>query len=171
MKTILALIDFSDVSAKILDQAQALAQAFSGGVVLLHIVPPEPLVVDFEPPAVPPDVFQSRQQDLFALRRRLAAQDIQVTAQVVGGPLQETMMAQIDLFDPDVILMGSHGHGALYHLFAGSLTAAVIQHAGRPVLVIPSVPVPEMPQAVTLPIREIESTPLFGGLEGLPAPV
>jgi nucleotide-binding universal stress UspA family protein len=34
--------------------------------------------------------------------------------------------------------MGSHGHGALYHLFVGSVTTAVLKEAPCPVLVVPS---------------------------------
>lgn len=143
MKTILALIDFSDVSAQILDQAEAHAKAFGGDVVLIHVVPPEPLVVDFEPPAVPPDVFKSRQKELFLMRDTLIAHGVQATAQVFGGLLLETVLDQIASIAPDIILMGSHGHGALYHLFAGSVTTGVIKHAGHPVLVIPSVAAPQ----------------------------
>lgn len=170
MKTILALIDFSDVSAKILEQAQALAQAFKSDVVLIHVVPPEPLVVDFAPPAVPPDLFLTRQQELFAMRDTLISQGINTTAQVLGGLLEETLLEQIGLSNPDVILLGSHGHGALYHLLIGSVTASIIKHAGRPVLIIPSVPVPEthLVKAAIKKAREAKTDPLIEVPEGIP---
>jgi len=169
MKTILALIDFSDVSPKILDQAEAHAKAFGGEVVLVHVVPPEPLVVDFEPPAVPPDLFRSRQQQLFVMRDRLIEHGIQATADLYGGLLLETVLEQIGLIAPDFIIMGSHGHGALYHLFAGSLTTGVIKHASRPVLVVPSVPVPET-HLVKMAARKAQRKKT-GALSGIPAPV
>lgn len=172
MITILALIDFSDVSPKILDQAEAHARAFGGEVILLHVVPPEPLVVDFEPPAVPPDVFKLRQQQLIAMRDTLTAHGIQASAHLLGGLLLETVLDQVASLDPDVIVMGSHGHGALYHLIVGSVTEGVIKHANRPVLVIPSVPVPET-HLVKAAARKSASSSMdlpVGPLAGAPIP-
>ncbi len=145
MKTILALIDFSDITPKILDHAHDFARAFGGDIVLMHVVPPEPLVVDFEPPAVSPDVFKERQQDLQALCDYLAQRRVSVTTAQFGGLVLETVLAQIGLLQPDVIIMGSHGHGALYHLLMGSITEGVIKHAPLPVLVVPRVPAQEKP--------------------------
>jgi nucleotide-binding universal stress UspA family protein len=173
MKTILALIDFSDVTPKILEHAQTQAKAFGGDVVLVHVVPPEPLVVDFEPPAVPPDVFKLRQQQLFVMRDAIADHGVRTTAQVLGGLLLETVLDQIVRIDPDVIVMGSHGHGALYHLIAGSVTEGVIKHASRPVLVIPSVPVPQthLVKAAARKARKGKTEAVSGALGGMPLPL
>lgn len=172
MKTILALIDFSDVSAKILQQAGALAQAFQGDVVLIHVVPPEPLVVDFAPPVVPPDLFQTRQKELDAMRDSLTAHGVHATAQVFGGLLEETLQEQIGLIKPDVILMGSHGHGALYHLIVGSVTAGIIKHSKLPVLIIPSVPVPETPPVKAATRKKAsKASPLIATPGGIPVPL
>jgi len=173
MKTILALIDFSDVSPRVLDQAQAHAKAFGGDVVLAHVVPPEPLVVDFEPPAVPPDVFKLRQQQLFVMRDTLIDNGVRATAQVYGGLLLETVLDEIVHINPDIIIMGSHGHGALYHLIAGSVTEGVIKNASHPVLVIPSVPVPQthLVKAVSRKTRRGKGDEMVGRLGGIPAPL
>jgi len=37
-----------------------------------------------------------------------------------------------------MILLGSHGHGALYHLLIGSVSEGVIRKASCPVIIIPS---------------------------------
>lgn len=173
MKTILALIDFSDVSSAILDQAHAMARAFGADVVLVHVVPPEPLVVDFAPPAVPPDMFQTRQRELFAMRDSLNERGVSTTARVFGGLLEETLLKEIDLLNPDLILMGSHGHGALYHLVVGSVTGGVIKHAARPVLVIPSVPAPEthLVKEAVKNTRDEEKDVLGGAMAGIPLPL
>jgi nucleotide-binding universal stress UspA family protein len=165
MKTILALIDFSDVSPKVLEHAQAFAKAFGSEIVLMHVVPPEPLVVDFEPPAVPPDVFEQRQRDLFAMRDSLTARNVDATARVYGGPLLETILTQIGRLNPDAIIMGSHGHGALYQLIVGSVTEGVIKHATHPVFVVPSVPElqPVRPEVVEK-IRPEVSPAALGGI-------
>ncbi|MDI1311596.1 universal stress protein [Prosthecobacter sp.] len=173
MKTILALIDFSDVTPRVLDQAEAHAKAFGSEVVLVHVVPPEPLVVDFAPPAVPPDLFKSRQQELFVMRDTLINHGVQTRAQLSGGLLLDTVLDQVVQFDPDIIIMGSHGHGALYQLIVGSLTEGVIRHASRPVIVIPSVPAPEthLVKAAARKARDEETDVLGGAMAGIPLPL
>jgi nucleotide-binding universal stress UspA family protein len=37
----------------------------------------------------------------------------------------------------DLVVMGSHGHGALYHLFTGSVVTGVLRRIECPVLVVP----------------------------------
>ena len=37
----------------------------------------------------------------------------------------------------DLVIMGSHGHGALYHLFTGSVVTGVLRRIDCPVLVVP----------------------------------
>jgi len=46
MKTIVALVDFSDVASKMLKVASEQAKAFDDRVILLHIVPEQLLPVD-----------------------------------------------------------------------------------------------------------------------------
>src|SRR5438067_1184142 len=46
MKTIVALVDFSDVAANIIKQVQILAQAFQSQVTVLHGILAKPVVVD-----------------------------------------------------------------------------------------------------------------------------
>ena len=150
-----------------------LARAFGTEVVLLHVVPPEPVVVDFEPPAAPPDLFLQRQQELFVMRDGLIERGVRATAQLLGGLLLETVLEQISLLDPDVIIMGSHGHGALYHLILGSVTEGVIKQAQRPVVVIPSVPVPEtyLVKAAARKNRREKPGGLIGALGGIASPL
>jgi nucleotide-binding universal stress UspA family protein len=174
MKTILVLIDFSDVTRKVLDQALAMAKAFGSDIALMHVVPEEPVVVDFAPaPMAPdPDVFNARQRQLFALRDSLKTHGINVTAQQFGGVLLNTLLDQIEQLNPDIIIMGSHGHGALYHLLVGSVTESVIKHATRPVLVVPSAPAPQQIPAQTV-TEEKEQAKLstMGALGGMPVPL
>lgn len=53
----------------------------------------------------------------------------------------ETILSEGDALDAAAILMGSRGLNGLKSLLLGSVSHAVIQHADRPVIVVPS---PEM---------------------------
>ncbi|MEA3188747.1 MAG: hypothetical protein QOD99_2577 [Chthoniobacter sp.] len=140
MKTILAPVDFSDATPLVAAAAQKLAQAFGARIVLLHVVEPEPVFVGYETGpetiriAVAGDVHQEHQQ-LEAVKASLPGLD--VIALQIQGPVAEKILHESVQQHADYIVLGSHGHGALYHLLAGSVTSAVLRRAGCPVLVVP----------------------------------
>ena len=53
-----------------------------------------------------------------------------------GLPADEIIAAVAEL-GAERLVMGSHGHGALYHLFTGSVVTGVLKRTGCPVLVVP----------------------------------
>ena len=52
-------------------------------------------------------------------------------------PLPALILAQAKIEDADYIVMGSHGHTALYDLLVGSTTHGVLMRAGCPVVITP----------------------------------
>lgn len=140
MKTILVPVDFSDATPRIIAAARPLAEAFSSRVVLLHVAEPEPDFVGFEPgpmsvrAAVAGDL-RHEHHDLEALKASLPGLD--VLALQVQGATAETIVAESARQGADLIVMGSHGHGALYHLLVGSAATGVLKAATCPVLIVP----------------------------------
>jgi nucleotide-binding universal stress UspA family protein len=55
---------------------------------------------------------------------------------VIGHPVPE-ILAQADAVNADVIVMGSHGKGAIEHTFLGSVAERVLRKSRRPVFVVP----------------------------------
>jgi nucleotide-binding universal stress UspA family protein len=47
------------------------------------------------------------------------------------------ILSQANELNADLIVMGTHGHGAMYNLLVGSATKAVLKHSTRPVLLVP----------------------------------
>jgi nucleotide-binding universal stress UspA family protein len=143
MKTIVALVDFSDAASKVLKYAQMLASAMSSRVILLHVTPLEIPVATYgaEVPPIPvepsPETIRADQQRLNDLLHTLTQSGVDATAQQAKGQLAETVLMETSLLKADMIIMGSHHHSALYHFFIGSMTADVLKKATIPVLVIP----------------------------------
>src|SRR4051812_43603091 len=98
MKTIVALIDFSDVTAQVVEHARALAGAFKSHIVLLHVVPPQPEAVDLglvspvlmrAPTA---EQWAAHQAKLLALRDSLASAGVHVSAEQSPGTTRENIL-------------------------------------------------------------------------------
>ena len=143
MKTIVALVDFSEDAFKVLKQVHAMATAFSSRVVLLHVVPPQPVVMDLgiasptmlEPPS--PAVVQAGVARLQEMRDSLSKFGIDVTAEQLAEGAADAVMDEITKLNADLVIMGSHRHGVLYNLFVGSVTNDVLKRMTCPVLLVP----------------------------------
>jgi nucleotide-binding universal stress UspA family protein len=62
---------------------------------------------------------------------------ITATALLAQGVAGEAIVAEAARLEADTIVIGSHGHGAVHHLLAGSVSEYVLRHSKRPVLVVP----------------------------------
>jgi len=61
-----------------------------------------------------------------------------VLALHIQGSIPDEILALAREHGATLIVMGSHGHGALYHLLVGSVTTAILKEAPCPVLIVPS---------------------------------
>lgn len=61
---------------------------------------------------------------------------LKATSQYLVGPAGETIGSFADDGRYDMVIMGSHGHGALARLVMGSVTSEVLARCGVPVLLI-----------------------------------
>jgi len=143
MKTILVPVDFSDVTTRVLDASRNMARALGAKLILLHVSEPEPDFVGFEPGpmAVRTSVardFRKEHQHLDELREKAAIDAQEVLALHIQGPIVDKVLDQALEHHADLIVMGSHGHGALYEFLVGSVTSGVLRAAKCPVLVIPA---------------------------------
>jgi nucleotide-binding universal stress UspA family protein len=143
MKNILVPVDFSDITAQVVETARKFSAAFQGRVVLLNVAEPEPDFVGFEagPPTVRVAVardFKAERQRLDELKNQLAAGGSEVTALHIQGPIVEKILYEAGEQKADLIIIGSHGHGAFYDLLVGSVTQGVIKGAHCPVVVVPA---------------------------------
>jgi nucleotide-binding universal stress UspA family protein len=75
---------------------------------------------------------------LAMLMEQLKREGIATTATVLEGPIVPTIADEAKEWAADMVVMGSHGHSALYELFVGSVTEGVLRRATMPVFVVPS---------------------------------
>jgi nucleotide-binding universal stress UspA family protein len=66
---------------------------------------------------------------------------LEVSTRMMVGNVAESIAARADKFDADLILIGSHGHGALAGLVVGSTVSGVLARSKRPMLVLRGTPV------------------------------
>jgi nucleotide-binding universal stress UspA family protein len=147
MKNLLVPVDFSDVTDRVVATAERLARATSAKIWLIHCVHEYPQFIGAGEvvPMIPidPDVplserFPQQDHQLSTLAFSIRGKGIDAeTLLILGSPADEIVSAAHD-HDVEMIVMGSHGHGALYELMVGTATQAVLRHTTRPVLVVPS---------------------------------
>lgn len=143
MKTILVPVDFSDVTTEVVETARKFAAAFEGRLVILNVAEPEPDFVGFEagPPAVRVATardYKLERQRLDEIKTRLVSGGSDVTALHIQGPIVEKILHEAGEQQADLIVIGSHGHGAFYDLLVGSVTHGIIKDARCPVVVVPT---------------------------------
>lgn len=144
MKTILAAVDFSPGSARVVEEAATLARALHARLVLATVLIEPVYLKEFAPP--PPRVAQITVAHERAVRARLAAlqttlraRSIPTTVVVRCGQPAVELLAEAAKRNPAYLVIGSHGHTAFYDLLLGSTAQTILKRAQRPVVVISSV--------------------------------
>lgn len=143
MRTILVAVDFSPVTEAVIDAAAAVSRAFGSTVHLVHVEPPGPEFVGWEagPETVRHDVaakMRGNHRRLQDLKRAPWHAPDDVAALLIQGPTVEKILEEQRRLEADLIVLGSHGHGALFDLLVGSVAEGVLRRAPCPVLVVPS---------------------------------
>lgn len=146
MKNLLVPVDFSDVTDRVIANAEELACAFGAKIWMIHCVNEYPNYVSMgEMPLVVPAVdepiperFANENQKLEDFASRVRRKGIPVESLLVIGTAVDEILAAVTQYNIDLIIMGSHGHGSIYELMVGTVTKSVLNHATRPVLVVPS---------------------------------
>ena len=139
---ILLPLDGSEVAARAIPHAAALAKAFGASVTILHVVtagsaPRRPL---------PPDEGADEgdvQRDLEGVKQRLLREGAKDAHWVVtvGEPAEEVIRAARE-YGSDLLVMSTHGRGSAFQWLFGSVASKVLHAVGIPVVLLRS------PQAI-----------------------
>ena len=143
LKRILVCVDFSEVTNAVIEQAKSLARPAGAEVRLLYVAAPDPAFVGFE---AGPDVVRKQvahtlrdeHRNLEELAERLQQAGVRATPLMVQGATVETILEHVGRFHADLVVLGSHGHGALHHVLAGGVAQGVLRSSPVPVLIVPT---------------------------------
>src|SRR6266568_9094870 len=120
--------------------AAAAPRAFGYGLTGMPELAPMPgvTVPVFDPIPQPIPENEDQKSKLAQWQREIAQDGIKVSLHEPTGAVAEEILNEADVLHADLIVMGTHGHGAMYNLLVGSVTKGVLKHSKRPVLLVPA---------------------------------
>jgi universal stress protein A len=134
LKRILVPIDFSKISQKALEYAVPLAKQFEAKITLLHAFEPPPYPMVF--PMCEGFPIEPLEKELNALAKKsIEPQFLKEVIVRVGAAFEVITNLARDC-EADLIVITTHGHTGLKHVFLGSTAERVVRHAPCPVLVV-----------------------------------
>lgn len=142
MKRILHPSDFSSASAPAFKRAVEMARAERAELVIVHVLSPVvPVMGDGYISARAYDdlvksIRAAAQKRLDALRARAAKAGVRASTMLLEGSAHEQIRRAARSKRARLIVMGTHGRGALGRLFLGSVAERVIGTAPCPVLTV-----------------------------------
>jgi nucleotide-binding universal stress UspA family protein len=145
-RTILVPIDYSDVTDTLLEEACQLAGALDATLHLVHAATIGPVVYSAYqagmgtayPRKTKIEMLEEAAEHLGRVAETCRPNVQTVTTSLLEGNAGPAIMEEARRVSPMMIVLGSHGHGALHHLLAGSVCEHVMKHAVCPITVVPS---------------------------------
>jgi nucleotide-binding universal stress UspA family protein len=137
-KNIMLATDFSPASDNALGYAAAIARLHDGKLILAHAIPPEArtsVPLDPLPLSLDRDLQEAevhmRQLTRGKLLEHIAHEDV-----IERGPTCEVILDLIVRNNVDLLVVGTHGRGALKKLLLGSVAEELFRLAACPVLTV-----------------------------------
>lgn len=139
---LLVPLDLSSATERVLATAIKLSRAMHANVFLLHVAAPEPDFVGYGAgsPAVRDQVAHEHREEhrqLQAHAQALRDLGVDCTALLIQGQTADAILKEAERLGADLILMATHGHGAMFDLLVGSISQAVLRHSRAPVVMVP----------------------------------
>lgn len=107
---------------------------------VLHVAEPDFVGYDAGPEVVRTQIaheLRREHREVRALAEKLQTDGLDATALLIRGPTVETTLKEADNLKAELVVVGTHGHGAVYDVLIGSYSAGIIRRSKLPVLVVP----------------------------------
>jgi len=140
---LLVCVDLSESTEIIVKKIEEITKELPAKVWLLHNAVPEPGFVEFkvDPQAARESLakkFHLEHRQIQELANRMREAGVDTTALLVHGTTVETILEEASDLEADMIVVGTHGRGAMYQLLMGSVSEAVLHKSRLPVLLVPT---------------------------------
>ncbi len=140
---LLVAVDLSESTQIIVDKVEEINKEYPAQVWILHNAEPEPDFVEFkvDPLAARESLakrFHNEHRQIQEIANRLRKAGLDATALLVHGATVETILKEASDLDVDMIVVGTHGRGAMHQLLVGSVSEGILHKSRYPVLVIPT---------------------------------
>jgi len=151
IRRILCPTDFSSTADKAMRYAERLAMQTGADLYLVHAFG-RPVELTVAAQTHPYDSQHEEKLNRLLVDSALANRIVRL---LHAGSAGEVICWLAQEHSSDIIVMGTHGSGALHHLIFGSVAEHVLQHARCPVLTIRDRPANEPPleQPLVVPIK------------------
>jgi nucleotide-binding universal stress UspA family protein len=158
MRKIIAAVDFSAVTEKVIEKAVEFAKKFGAKLYIVHIEPPEFNETDINvssqnigsgasglgisdttQPALTrfKDNGQTAKTRLDQIRKKLVDDGVEGEHILLDGNVEKGILNEARELDADMIVIGSHKHSTFYRLFFGEIGPTLVAKSPCPVLVVP----------------------------------
>lgn len=145
MACLLVCIDFSPLTDRIVETAKGMAHCMDKGIHLVHVQPEKTTA----PTAVVTNPSSSNGKEESLTRRKEVAmlgklcqklqdEGLQATWATPSGKIHEMLTKEAKERNAQMVVMGSHGNGAVYHMVVGSVAEGVLKGLGLPVILVPA---------------------------------
>lgn len=139
---VLVPLDLSPATDRVLETTMAVARSTGAAIWLLHVAEPDPDFVGYDAgsAAVRDQVahqYRDEHRRLQEHARQLREAGLEATPLLVRGPTAQTILLEAARLGAELIVMATHGRGAVFDLLVGSVSHAVLRHSRIPVLMVP----------------------------------
>ena len=142
MEKIVVAIDFTEVTSKVLEVAIKMAKLNEAKLYLIHADTME-VYIDFANMYTPPpfELYEKQkkvvEEKMDVIHSTLDKSKIEHECIIIEGPTVKTILEQLKELEADLLIIGSHRHGKLYHFLMGNIHESLITKSQCPVMVIP----------------------------------
>lgn len=143
MRKLLAAIDYSEITPEVVRKAAGLADALDAKLEILHIVATEPAFVGYEAYAYP---GRDERAEELKSEKKLLTETVEGVRELgvdASGYMKEAHVADgilefAEEHEIELIVLGTHGKGAIRAALLGSASREVLRKTKIPVLFIPA---------------------------------
>ena len=150
IKTILIATDFSEDARRLSEAARSLLALNPNRILLIHVLNPPQASIAMASPggslALPPEISDAEREAHAAAESQAKAglaeflgslqTSIPVEMEVLTGPAPDSICRKAAECSADLLVLASHGHGALRRALLGSTAQYLANHAPCDVLIL-----------------------------------